>query len=319
MLRMISPRDLRHVGIFLASVSIALVAVAQSLEASRSQGPDLSNTAQLLGILPEVTQLQKLSTSATPQDRWQLLWLRQRITERVVYASLLLDATNARIDREIAHANEVHSYLADRRDNVVNHANLLGIVIGGGLSATSAGLELSSKLNTAGSAIGLAGGIASAAFGLRGIVAQNGDVAVYEFDSNMLAEFFDRPTVPDSNYPPILWQLLNEHPSSGDTRLSPREQLLRLWVRVRRIDSLSSASKIDRITSRPSDHLKLSIDDLEDRGAMLQDVHARVAYIKLDLAVFLDSLPASPPSVVEPSGAVPVTEPQPGRAMMCEK
>jgi hypothetical protein len=309
MFRMISPRDLRHAGIFLASVSIALVAFAQSPEGSRSRGPDLNKTAQLLGVLPEVTQLQKLSTIATAQDRWQLLWLRQRITERVVSASLQLDATNARIDREIAHANEVHSYLADRRDNVVNHANLLGIIIGGGLSATSAGVELSSKLNTAGSAIGLAGGIASAAFGLRGIIAQNGKGAVYDFDSNMLAEFFDRPTVPDSKYPSILWQLLNEHASTGDTSLSPREQLLRLWVRVRRIDSLSSTSKIDRVTCQPSDHLKLSIDDLEDRGAMLQDVHARVAYIKLDLAAFLDALPASPPLGVESSDTVPITEP----------
>jgi hypothetical protein len=306
MLRMISIGSLRHVQIFIASVSVVLAAVAQGPEPPRHRKTDLQNVAQLLGVAAEVAQLEKLSANATAQDRWQLLWLHQQISERVMFASLQLDATNARIDREIAHSNELHSYLADRRDRVVGRANLLGIIVGGGLTATSSGLEFSSKLNTAGSAVGLAGGIASAGFGLRGIYAQSGKTALFDFDSNMLAEFFDRPTLPDSEYPPILWKLLNEHPHSGDTSLTRKEQLLQLWVRVQRVDSLSNTNKIDHLTSEPSQNLKLSIDDLEDRAAMLQDVRARVSYLKLDLADFLASLPAAPPLVGDsPPNAVP--------------
>jgi hypothetical protein len=37
--------------------------------------------------------------------------------------------------------------------------------------------------------------------------------------------------------------------------------------------------------------LNLSIDDLEDRAAMLQDVRARISYLKRDLGALLASLP----------------------------
>ncbi len=80
--------------------------------------------------------------------------------------------------------------------------------------------------------------------------------------------------------------------SGRRSALTRKEQLLQTWVQVRRIDSLSSTEKIDRLTSQPSESLKLTIDDFEDRGAMLQDVRARISYLKRDLGALLASLPA---------------------------
>jgi hypothetical protein len=299
-------RDLRLAGTVLVTVSLALAAAAQSPEPA---GRNPKNSEQLLGILPAISQLQKLSASAAAEDRWQILWLHQQITERVLYAMLELDATNARIDREIAHADELHSYLSDRRDNVVTRANLLGIIIGGGLSATSSGLQLSSKLGKPASVVGLVGGVASAGFGLMGIHAQNGETADFDFDSNMLAVFFDRPALPNSTYPPVVWTLLNQPPEDGPGDVTRRQQLLHLWLQVKRIDSLDSTEKIDRLTSQPSQLLKLSIDDLEDRAAMLHDIRARVSYLKLDLAAILASLPAPPLLDAQSPVAVPTTGP----------
>jgi hypothetical protein len=37
--------------------------------------------------------------------------------------------------------------------------------------------------------------------------------------------------------------------------------------------------------------MKLTIDDFEDRGAMLADVRARISYLKRDLSELLTSLP----------------------------
>jgi uncharacterized small protein (DUF1192 family) len=62
-------------------------------------------------------------------------------------------------------------------------------------------------------------------------------------------------------------------------------------VQVRRINSFEDTRKIDHVTSEPSEDLKLSIDDLEDRAAMLQDVRARISYLKRDLGELLASLP----------------------------
>jgi hypothetical protein len=303
---MIRRRDIRFAGTVVFSVLFALAAAAQSSESAR---PNLENTEQLLGILPDVAQLQKLSATPTAEDRWQILWLRQRITERVLYATLEFDAANARLDREMAHANELHSYLSDRRDNVVTRSNLLGIIIGGGLSATSNGLQLSSKLGRPAAVVGLVGGIASAGFGLMGIHAQNGKTTGFDFDSNMLAEFFDRPALPNSTYNPLVWTLLNQPSGEGSGDLTGKQQLLELWIRVKRIDSLDSKEKIDHLTSQPSQLLKLSIDDLEDRAAMLHDIRARISYLKLDLAAILASLPAPPPLEAKPPVEVQKTEP----------
>ena len=72
--------------------------------------------------------------------------------------------------------------------------------------------------------------------------------------------------------------------------LSVYTHVLQTWIEVRRIDSLASTGKIDRLTSRPSEQLDLSIDDFEDRAAMLQDVRARISFLKRDLGMLIASL-----------------------------
>lgn len=56
--------------------------------------------------------------------------LRQQILEKVVAASLQVDATIAQID------NEIRGYLSDKRDRAVNRGNLLWIVSAGTLAAS---------------------------------------------------------------------------------------------------------------------------------------------------------------------------------------
>jgi hypothetical protein len=251
----------------------------------------LESTAELIKVSSEISRLQKLSTSTAPVDRWQILWLHQHISEQVMAASLQVDAALAQIDNEIARANEVRGYLADRRDRTVSRANLLSVLIGGAVGATSSGLQLSSSLTKPAAGVGIGAGTLSAGLALVGIHQEKGKNSPFDFESNMLAEFFDRPTLPNSQYPATIWIFLNEPSRSEPSGPTRKEQLLQTWVQVKRIDSLSSTEKIDRLTSQPSENLQLSIDDFEDRGAMLQDVRARISYLKRDLGTLLASLP----------------------------
>jgi hypothetical protein len=276
-------------------LALATIAVATSAQtvASRSPAPPVSeSTADLIKVSSEIKQLQNSSTGAVPVDRWQILWLHQHISERVMAASLQVDATMAQIDNEIARANEVRGYLSDRRDRAVSRANLLGVIVGGAVGATSSGLQLSSNLTKPAAGVGIGAGTLSAGLALAGIHAEKGKTSQFDFESNMLAEFFDRPTLPNSQYPETIWIFLNEVGPTGPPGLTRKEELLQTWVQVKRIDSLSSTEKIDHLTSQPSESLKLSIDDFEDRGAMLQDVRARISYLKRDLGSLLASLPA---------------------------
>jgi hypothetical protein len=275
----------------LVLASVALATRAQTVE-SRTPLTAPETTAELIKVTSEIRQLQKLSASTAAADRWQILWLHQHISEQVMAASLQVDATLAQIDNEIARANEVHGYLADQRDRAVSRANLLSVLIGGAVGATSSGLQLSSNLTKPAAGVGIGAGTVSAGLALAGIHQEKGKTSLFNFDSNMLAEFFDRPTLPNSQYPSTIWIFLNEISPSGPAGLTRKEQLLQTWVQVKRIDSLSSTDKIDRLTSQPSENLHLTIDDFEDRGAMLQDVRARISYLKRDLGALLTSLPA---------------------------
>jgi hypothetical protein len=274
-----------------ALASFAAATWAQTV-ASKTRPMTPESTAELIKVSAEIRQLQKLSTSTAPADRWQILWLHQHISEQVMAASLQVDATLAQIDNEIARANEVRGYLADRRDRAVSRANLLSVLVGGAVGATASGLQLSSNLTKPAAGVGIGAGTLSAGLALAGIHQEKGKSSPFDFDSNMLAEFFDRPTLPNSQYPTTIWIFLNETSPSGPAGLTRKEQLLQTWVQVKRIDSLTSTDKIDRLTSQPSENLHLSIDDFEDRGAMLQDVRARISYLKRDLGALLMSLPA---------------------------
>jgi hypothetical protein len=274
-----------------ALLTIPLAAEAQSPKPGQLKVPSLESTARLIGVLSELTELRKLSASTTPADRWQILWLHQHISEKVMATSLQVDATIAQIDNEISRANEVHSYLADRRDRTVNRANLLSVIVGGGLGATSSGLQLSSNLTKPAAGVGIGAGTLSASLALVGIRAQKGRSSQFDFESDMLAEFFDRPVLPDSQYPATIWTFLNESAPTSPTGVTRKQQLMQTWIQVKRIDSLASVDKIQRLTSQPSELLKLSIDDFEDRAAMLQDVRARISFLKRDLGALIASLP----------------------------
>jgi len=266
-------------------------AETQSLTPGQSIVPSIENTAQLVGVLSALTELQRLSAVTAPTDRWRILSLHQHISERIMATSLQVDATIAQIDNEISRANEVHSYLADRRDRNVNRVNLLSVIVAGALGATSSGLQLSSTLNKPAAGVGIGAGTLSAGLALVGIHAQRGGNSQFGFQSNMLAEFFDRPALPDSQYPPTIWTFLNESAPNSPDGLTRKQQLVQTWVEVKRIDSLASADQIHRLTSQPSERLDLSIDDFEDRAAMLQDVRARISFLKRDLGALIASLP----------------------------
>jgi len=267
----------------LAMAALAFQAFAQA---------QVMRTAKIIQVLPEINQLNELVRNQS--DASKITPIRQVIIEKVLAASLEVDATIAQIDNEIAQSNEVRGYLSDKRDRAVNRANLLSIVSGGTLGATSAGLQLPSGENKPSSLVGIAAGVLSSTLAISGIRAQKGGTRLFDFSSNMLAELFDRPALGDSRYDPIVWSFLNDVAPTDEDGLTRKERLLQTWITLKRTDPPSTSAgknKIDRVTSQPSDKLPLTIDDLEDRSAMLEDVRAKISFLKRDLAALLLSLP----------------------------
>jgi hypothetical protein len=277
----------------LVITALAFSALAQSqVRKSATETSTVMSTARIIQVLPEMNQLNELVHNQSETSK--ITRLRQEIIEKVLAASLEVDATIAQIDNEIAQANEVRGYLSDKRDKAVNRANLLSIVSGGALGATSAELQLPSGDNKASSIVGIAGGVLSSSLAISGIRAQKGGTRLFDFNSNMLAELFDRSTLGDSRYDPIVWSFLNDVAPIDEDGLTRKGRLIQTWIALKRTDPPSTSAgkdKIDRVTSQPSDKLPLTIDDLEDRSAMLEDVRAKISFLKRDLAALLLSMP----------------------------
>jgi hypothetical protein len=282
-----------HLTRSLAITALAFSSLAQSqVKNDDAETPVWMRTAAIINVLPEIHQLDESVHSQS--DGLKIMQLRQRILEKVVAASLHVDAAIALMDNEIAQANEVRGYLSDKRDKAVNRANLLSIVAGGTLGATSNGLQLPSGENKASSIVGIAAGALSSSLAIRGIRAQKGGTRRFDFNSNMLAQFFDRPAIDNSHYDPIVWNFLSDVAPTDEDGLTRKQRLIQTWITLKRTDppsTPSGKSKIDRVTSQPSDQLPLTIDDLEDRSAMLEDVRAKISFLKRDLATLLLSLP----------------------------
>lgn len=279
----------RRLGI----TALAFSTLAQSqVKDNETEASAVLRTAQIIRVLPEMNQLNELVRNKS--DASKTTPIRQVIVEKVLAASLEVDATIAQIDNEIAQSNEIRGYLSDRRDKAVNRANVLSIVSSGTLGAASAGLQLPSGENKASSIVGIAAGVLSSSLAISGIRAQKGGTRVFDFSSNMLAELLDRPALGDSRYDPIIRTFLNNVAPTDEAGLTRKERLIQTWITLKRTDPPSTPmgkSKIDRVTSQPSDKLPLTIDDLEDRSAMLEDVRAKISFLKRDLAALLLSLP----------------------------
>jgi hypothetical protein len=107
----------------LVITALACSALAQAQVKNNEAAPStVMRTARIIQALPEVNQLNELVRSQP--DPSQITTLRQVIIEKVLAASLVVDATIAQIDNEIAQSNEVRGYLSDKRDRAVNRANL---------------------------------------------------------------------------------------------------------------------------------------------------------------------------------------------------
>jgi hypothetical protein len=115
----------------------------------------------------------------------------------------------------------------------------------------------------------------------------------------MLARFFGRQ--PDASeaipsvYPEEVWSYLNSVPPSQPTKSTRREQLIAKWRsegRVEQDGSVKSERGVAALSGKISQSRRLSIDELDDRVAILLDVRATVSLMKRELGEILRSLGA---------------------------
>ena len=228
----------------------------------------------------------------------ETLVVRQEITEKILAASLDVDSVSAIIDTEVEQIKAIRSDLQSRRDKAQNIINVASLVTGGAFGVVNTALQFSSKTANLGNGIGVGGGAASVLVSIIGIRQQGGRRSLGD-SPRMLARLFgrqpDASEVIPSAYPEEVWLYLNSAPPSQSTKGTRREQLIANWRsegRLKQAPSLKGGGSVDALTGNTSQSRKLSINELDDRVAMLMDVRAQVSLMKRELSEILRSLGA---------------------------
>jgi hypothetical protein len=251
--------------------------------------------AKILGISQVVSDARRMhseNTCGTPATLEELS-MRQDILERVVAASFDVDGVLAELESERARLSELSTALQSRRDHTVNLLNVANLVTGTGIGIGVNALQFSSSTANIGNSLGVGSGIGSTVLSIIGIKRQRGPLAVPGKVPNMLAPLFGRAPKLNSYYPQPVIAYLHAAPVADASSGSRLDQLMAEWKQAGRVGEPTSPKtekKITALTASSEDKAKLSIDDLSDRIAMLEDVSGRVGLMKRDLADLMMSL-----------------------------
>lgn len=256
--------------------------------------PNVEQISRLTGLTPLLDRLKELGNKHDSASVLQSLYIREQVLERVTGASLQVDGTIARIEGEVAQANEYRNVLSEKRDRTENRLNLAGIATGGALGVVSSALQISAKHAKAGNSVGIGAGVIVTAISVMSLRAQNGKSASLSFRSNMLAPLLNRPVESVDVYSPAVIGFLDSIPVVDPEHLTRRQRLLKTWLEMGRLNDLDTPKgqkQVDRLTELSASGNQQSIQDLYDRRAMLEDLRAKLALMKRDLAAVLMTMP----------------------------
>jgi hypothetical protein len=271
--------------------------IAQTQQAPLAQ-LQIEQVSDLLGLTPALKRLQSLQGKETCESKagsLEELTLRQFVLESVQAASLDVDSAMGVIANERGTLSNLQTSLKASRDKTVARLNAAALITGSGIGAAVSATQFTTvgaKANNVGDGIGIGSGIASTVLAYLAVRKQHGPEGHVLDVTNMLAPLFDRPPVLNTFYPPVVLEYLQlVPPGPSASRGSRLEQLKTEWIasgRLNSSDDTKDQMKIVALTSGGGEsRVKVSIDDLTDRIAMLGDVSGRIALMKRDLSLVM--------------------------------
>lgn len=260
--------------------------------------PDFEQTMQILKLDPMVRKLRVLQTQRPCGSAASLeeLTVRQDLLEAIQASVLDVDSVLAELSNERGELTNLRASLQSRRDRTVAKLNTAALITGSGAGAAVSGTQFTNLPATSqnvGDGLGIAAGATSTILSILATRRQHGPNGSVGDTPNMLAPLLGGEPVLQTHYPTEVLLYLRSVPASGDPNGGTRLEKLRAeWVEAGRLDASNSAKsqrKLAALTTSKDQRVKISIDDLEDRIAMLEDVSGRVALLKRDLALVVHS------------------------------
>ncbi len=219
------------------------------------------------------------------------LGARQEVLELVTTAQLDVDAALSEIAAERSDLFDQRATLQARRDRTVGYLNAASLITGSGVGVVVNATQLRNSSAIPGDYVGVGSGVVSTILSIVATRKMQGGRQSVGSIPNMLAPLFDERPALQTHYPVAVMRFLESVPAGEDPSRGTRlEQMRERWVRQGRIGSSGSAkdrAKVDALTSSQDSEIRLSIGDMADRIAMLDDVSSQVTLIKRDVSVVM--------------------------------
>lgn len=262
--------------------------------------PHLEPDARLLGnrwnIIPELEKIEALSAAAPSErnleHRNEYLESKQTILQEIMSAMFDVRRTLNSIDRHKAHSQEARAIMMERRDRAIRYNTYADLVAGGITGILSGAFHIAGLSEVIDGTIDVTEGATQT--GLAGWALKNEHVE-HDFIQgvpNILATIIYPDDKRGPEFPDSVWIYLNTVPAHSLTGLTRREVLVKKWLgrkfcmvhQGHKLHHMERSKKITGMVEKPS----LSIDVLEDRSAMLEDLRVVVSLMDEPLGQLLN-------------------------------
>jgi hypothetical protein len=249
---------------------------------------DFSNTVREIGAEKQLCRLVR-TIKASSHDAGQEALALQSLNLKVLKAVMDIDYTIARIDNEIAQLQEVSFILASNRDSQLALVNLGNLALGTGTGAVGSSLAVPHSTAQTGNIIAAIAGTVATGLSIAAGRLEKGNKAPLGSTPAMLAQILGRQPDAGSKYPESVWLFLNTPTAETPNGQTWRQALISQWKSVGRLAAVSGY-KAALLTANGSSNVRLGLDEIADRTAMLYDVRAKVALFKEDLIELIQYL-----------------------------
>jgi len=250
------------------------------------------NALQMIRILELDEKLRRLhelqqqvktpagQSKAPLELRQDLTDLKLDILQTIEQARLEIDFVVAEIDEEQAGTEELLQAYTSERDAHVNQVNLAAFRANGAMWALAEALDIPTyskpKYSIPSGTIGILAGIIPSVFSAYAVRYAAGSHVRHEREpyQNMLAKIYGFPTIPATEYPPIVWNYLNT-PPPGQTAKTRKDILIEHWIEDRNIhifDRGISERELSLLVGL--EQPKVDINLMADRLIMLREIKA---------------------------------------------
>lgn len=256
--------------------------------ARKSQELDISinacELAEAWGLLP---YLERYCSEPVPRTfemtefHMRHMFEKQRLIETVLEYSFDIKRALNQIDREMSTAMHVKAVLAEKRDRAIRLNSYADLVAGGLTGIMSGALRLGGLEFVTPDVIDVVEGVMEGSLAGWAVKSNSGQRKLSQGVPNVLARLIYPDMEKHPEFPDSVWEYLNTIPAGSKSGMSRRETMVDRWectkyCLIHKGHKARHHERMKRISGVKED-VVLTIDVLEDRIAMLQDLRSEIS------------------------------------------